>query len=108
MGAVQTMDDFTNGIKRPVIFVRNLNESQLIQLAKKAGKHEHVFTYTGLRTITGLRTMLTQIFAHTNGDLGIAESPVINEEYEVLCTSYDEFVSSWEQYKLWTILQNTQ
>ena len=102
MGAVQTMDDATNGIKRPVIFVKNLNESQLIQLAKKAGKHEHVFAYTGLHT------MLTQIFTYTNGDLGIAESPVINEEYEVLCTSYDEFVSSWEQYKLWTILQNTQ
>lgn len=90
-----------NIMKRPVIFVNSLSKDELKKLAKKAGKHEQVFS------LISTHTVYSQIFTYANGDLGIAESFVVNK-YEVLCTSYDEFIPKWEQYKLWLTLQSIQ
>ena len=95
------MVNVADGIKKPVIFVNTLSENELKKLAKKAGKHEQVFSFISSHTPS------SQIFTYANGDLGIADSPVVNK-FEILCTNYDEFISRWGQYKLWLILQNTQ
>ena len=101
MGGIQIMVNAADVIKRPVIFINSLSKDELKKLAKKAGKHEHVFSFISKHTVS------SQIFTYANGDLGIAESPVVNK-YEVLCTSYYDFITRWEQYRLWMILQDTQ
>ncbi len=101
MGAIQIMGNAADGIKKPVIFINSLSKDELKKLAKKAGKHEQVFSLISTHTVS------SQIFTYANGDLGIAESFVVNK-YEVLCTSYDEFIPKWEQYKLWLTLQSIQ
>lgn len=46
----------------------------------------------------------TQVYTYTDGTLQIADTPSISRQHECECKSYDEFITKWEQYKLWVML----
>ena len=45
-----------------------------------------------------------QIFTQLDGSLDIADSLVVDEVDEIVCTTYDEFKIHWDQYRLSILL----
>ena len=84
-------------MKRPMIFIKGLSQQQI----------EHLKSLTGYGSLKNF-SKCTQVYTYTGGTLAIAYASVVNREEEVICTSYEEFLTKWEQYKLWMVLQNTQ
>lgn len=81
-------------MKQPLIFLEFLNQSQLEYLASLAG-------YDYLKEFS----QYSQLYTRTDGSLGVAYSHVVDETEEIKCNNYQEFLTKWEQYKLWLLLQ---
>ena len=84
-------------MKKPLIFLEALSQSQLEHLGSLSG-------YGNLKEFS----QYTQLYTHTDGSLEVAYSSAVHKVEEVKCNNYQEFITKWEQYKLWLILQNTQ
>ena len=83
-------------MKRPMIFIKGLSQSQLQHLETLSDyKHGRLFSQI---------TSNTQVYTFSDGTLEIADNPVIDRYEEVVCTSYEDFLTKWEQYKLWILL----
>ena len=80
-------------MKRPMIFIKGLNKPQL----------EHLKSLTEYGSLKNF-SKCTQVYTYTDGILEIAYASAVNREEEVICTSYEEFLTKWEQYKLWILL----
>ena len=95
MGAIQTMGNVVK-LKRPVIFVCHMNKKQLFSLIKNSD--DFINSYAGEYPTD------MQVFVQTDGTVNLLFSYTVDREEEVLCTSYDDFISKWEKYKLWLLL----
>lgn len=84
-------------MKQPLIFLEFLSQSQLEYLASLSG-------YVNLEEFS----QHSQLYTRTNGSLGVAYSHVVDEAEEIKCNNYQEFLTKWEQYKLWLTLQSIQ
>ena len=84
-------------MKRPMIFIEDLSQSEIESLKKLS-------EYSSLKDFY----KYDQVYTRTDGSLVVAYSSTVDKRGEVVCTTYEEFLTKWEQYKLWLILQNTQ
>ena len=84
-------------MKKPLIFLEYLSQPQL----------EHLRILSGCDTLKEF-LQYTQLHTLTDGSLEVAYSSDVDKVEEIKCTTYEEFLTKWEQYKLWMILQNTQ
>lgn len=84
-----------NTIKRPLIFIKDLPDYELDNLFNLINfyeKYEEPYPKN------------IQIFTQLDGSLDIVDSLVVDEVDEIVCTTYDEFLSHWNHYKLWVLL----
>ena len=81
-------------MKRPMIFIKGLNQPEIENL-------KALSEYSSLKSFS----KFTQVYTRSNGSLGIAYDSIIDKKEETQCTTYEEFLTKWEQYKLWLILQ---
>lgn len=84
-----------NKIKRPLIFLRDLPGHELISLNNLIGFYK-IYGKTLPQDL--------QIFTHKSGHLDTADDITVDRLEEIVCTSYDEFLTCWNQYKLWALL----
>ena len=84
-------------MKRPMIFIEDLSQSEIESLKKLS-------EYSSLKDFY----KCAQVYTRTDGSLADTYSSTVDKREEVVCTTYEEFLTKWEQYKLWLILQNTQ
>lgn len=90
------MVDVMNKIKRPLIFLRNLPDHELISLNGLIGFYK-IYGNTLPQDL--------QIFTHKSGKLDTADDLTVDETEEVICTTYQEFITKWGEYRLWIMLQ---
>lgn len=84
-------------MKRPMIFISGLNQQQIEHLKSLSDyKYVNIFSRVSINT---------QVYTYSDGTLEIADNPVSDKYQEVICTSYEEFLTKWEQYRLWVMLQ---
>ena len=83
-------------MKRPMIFIKGLTQKELNQLMELSD-------FDNLNDLPEI-TQYTQVYTYTDGTLQIADTPSISRHHECECKSYDEFITKWEQYKLWVML----
>ena len=84
-------------MKRPMLFISSLSQSQIEHLKSLLGyKHSKVFSKISKET---------QVFTYSNGDLEVITSSSAYPEEEIICTTYDEFLTCWGEYKLWLLLE---
>lgn len=95
MGAIQTMGNVVK-LKRPVIFVCHLNKKQLLSLIKHSDDFINLYA--------GEYPTDMQVFVQTDGTVNLLFSYTVDREEEVLCSSYDDFISKWGQYRLSILL----
>ena len=95
MGAIQTMGNVVK-LKRPVIFVCHLNKKQLLSLIKHSDDFINLYA--------GEYPTDMQVFVQTDGTVNLLFSYTVDREEEVLCSSYDDFISKWDQYRLSQLL----
>ena len=95
MGAIQTMGNVVK-LKRPVIFVCHLNKKQLLSLIKHSDDFINLYA--------GEYPTDMQVFVQTDGTVNLLFSYTVDREEEVLCSSYDDFISKWDQYRLSILL----
>lgn len=95
MGAIQTMGNVVK-LKRPVIFVCHLNKKQLLSLIKRSDDFINLYA--------GEYPTDMQVFVQTDGTVNLLFSYTVDREEEVLCSSYDDFISKWDQYRLSILL----
>lgn len=81
-------------MKKPLIFLGYLSQPQL----------EHLRILSGYDTLKEF-PQYTQLYTLTDGSLGVAYSSAVDKAEEIKCTTYEEFLTKWEQYKLWLLLQ---
>ena len=84
-------------MKRPMIFINGLSESQIEHL-KSLSDYKYVNLFSRVSTNT-------QVYTYSDGTLEIADNSVVDRYEEVVCITYEEFLTKWEQYKLWLLLQ---
>ena len=80
-------------MKRPMIFISDLNQPEIENL-------KALSEYSSLKNFS----KCNQVYTRSNGSLGIVYASIIDKKEEVLCKTYEEFLTKWEQYKLWLIL----
>lgn len=95
MGAIQTMGNVVK-LKRPVIFVCHLNKKQLLSLIKHSDDFINLYA--------GEYPTDMQVFVQTDGTVNLLFSYTVDREEEIVCTSYDEFITQWDQYRLSQLL----
>lgn len=83
-------------LKRPVIFVCHLNKKQLLSLIKHSDDFINLYA--------GEYPTDMQVFVQTDGTVNLLFSYTVDREEEVLCSSYDDFISKWDQYRLSILL----
>lgn len=83
-------------LKRPVIFVCHLNKKQLLSLIKRSDDFINLYA--------GEYPTDMQVFVQTDGTVNLLFSYTVDREEEVLCSSYDDFISKWDQYRLSILL----
>ena len=84
-------------MKRPMLFISSLSQSQIEHLKSLLGyKHSKVFSKISKET---------QVFTYSDGTLEVADTPNVYPEEEIVCTTYDEFLTCWSEYKLWLLLE---
>ena len=84
-------------MKRPMLFISSLSQSQIGHLKSLLGyKHSKVFSKISKET---------QVFTYSDGTLDFSDSPNVYPEEEIVCTTYDEFLTCWSEYKLWLLLE---
>ena len=79
-------------LKRPVIFVCHLNKKQLFSLIKNSD--DFINSYAGEYPTD------MQVFVQTDGTAKLLFSYTVDRDEEILCTTYDDFITRWEQYRL--------
>lgn len=83
-------------LKRPVIFVCHLNKKQLFSLIKNSD--DFINSYAGEYPTD------MQVFVQTDGTAKLLFSYTVDRDEEILCTTYDDFITRWEQYRLSQLL----
>ena len=81
-------------MKRPMIFISGLSEPQL----------EHLKSLTEYGSLKNF-SKCTQVYTYTDGSLGVAYASTVDKIEEIQCKTYDEFLTRWNEYKLWLLLQ---
>ena len=84
-------------MKRPLILLKALSQPQLEHLGSLS-------RYANLKEFS----QYTQLYTRTDGSLGVVYSSAVHKVEEIKCNNYQEFITKWEQYKLWLTLQSTQ
>ena len=90
------MANSMNAIKRPLIFLKDLPEHELTNLIS-------LINFYGIYGHTLPQDL--QIFTHKSGSLDTADDLTVDEIDEVVCFTYDDFLTRWSEYKLWLLLQ---
>ena len=80
-------------MKRPMIFISGLTQPEIENL-------KALSEYSSLKSFS----KCTQVYTYSDGTLEIAYASIIDKKEETQCTTYEEFLTKWEQYKLWLIL----
>ena len=83
-------------LKRPVIFVCHLNKKQLFSLIKNSD--DFINSYAGEYPTD------MQVFVQRDGTAKLLFSYTVDRDEEILCTTYDDFITRWEQYRLSQLL----
>ena len=83
-------------MKRPLIFISGLTQKELNQLMELSD-------FDNLNALLEI-SQYTQVYTYTDGTLQITDAPFISRQHECECKSYDEFITKWEQYKLWLLI----
>ena len=91
------MDDATNTMKRPVIFLKNLSQEDIADLCRHSENFKSRYKDDYHNS--------TQIYIYKSGRLGVAKFISVYETFEVVCTTYQEFITKWGEYRLWLMLQ---
>ncbi len=86
-----------NTMKRPVIFIKNLSQEDIADLCRYSENFKSWYEDDYHNS--------AQIYIYKSGRLGVANSISVYETVEVICTTYQEFITKWEQYRLWVMLQ---
>ena len=84
-------------MKRPMIFIRGLNQSQIDYL-KTLTEYKYIKNYPKI-------SKNTQVYTYSDGTLGVVNNSNLDPEEEIVCTTYDEFLTCWGEYKLWLLLE---
>ena len=84
-------------MKRPILFISSLSQSQIAHLKSLSG-------YTYIEYFSKI-SKETQVFIYSDGTLDVVNSSNVNPEEEIVCTTYDEFLTCWSEYKLWLLLE---
>ena len=84
-------------MKRPVIFVKKLTQEEFNNLAKLSDSF-------AARHVSQL-TSSVQLYTDLYGSLEIADTLSVNSDEEILCFTYDDFLTHWSEYKLWLLLE---
>jgi len=83
-------------MKRPMIFIRDLNQSQIDYL-KTLSEYQHIENFSKI-------SKDTQIYTYSDGTLEVVNTPNVDPKEEIVCTTYDEFLTCWSEYKLCLLL----
>lgn len=83
-------------MKRPMIFINGLSGSQ-IEYLKSLSNYNHPNLFSKV-------DITTQVYTYSDGTLEVANNSSVDKDEEYLCTTYEEFLSKWEQFKLWVML----
>lgn len=84
-----------NKVKLPLIFLRDLPGHELISLNNLV----NFYKIYGKDLPQDL-----QIFTHRSGQLDTADDTSVDDDKEIVCTTYDEFKIHWDQYRLSILL----
>lgn len=84
-------------MKRPMLFISSLSQSQIEHL-KSLSDYEYSKYFSKI-------SKETQVYTYSDGTLELADKPNVDLEEEIVCTTYDEFLTCWSEYKLWLLLK---
>lgn len=84
-------------MKRPMIFISGLNQQQIEHL-KSLSNYRYANLFSRI-------SIYTQVYTYNDGTLEIADNNVVDKYHEIVCTTYDEFLTCWREYKLWLLLE---
>ena len=84
-------------MKRPMLFISSLSQSQIEHL-KSLSEYKYIEYFSKI-------SKETQVFIYSDGTLDVVNSPNVYPEEEIVCTTYDEFLTCWSEYKLWLLLE---
>lgn len=84
-------------MKRPMIFIKGLNQSQIDYL-KTLSEYQYIENFSKI-------SKDTQIYTYSDGTLEVVNTPNVDPKEEIVCTTYDEFLTCWSEYKLWLLLE---
>ena len=84
-------------MKRPMIFISGLNQQQIEHL-KSLSDYKYIENFSKI-------SKDTQVYTYSDGTLEIADNSVVVPKEEIVCTTYDEFLTRWSEYKLWLLLE---
>ena len=84
-------------MKRPMIFINGLNQSQIDYL-KTLSEYQYIENFSKI-------SKYTQVYTCSDATLEVVNNPSVEPKEEILCTTYDEFLTCWSEYKLWLLLE---
>ena len=84
-------------MKRPMLFISSLSQSQIEHL-KTLSEYQYIEYFSKI-------SKETQVFTYSDGTLDVVNSSNVYPEEEIVCTTYDEFLTCWSEYKLWLLLE---
>ena len=84
-------------MKRPMLFISSLSQSQIEHL-KSLSDYKYPKHFSKI-------SKETQVYTYSDGTLELTDSPNVDPEEEIVCTTYDEFLTCWSEYKLWLLLE---
>ena len=84
-------------MKRPMIFISGLSQQE-IEHFKSLSDYKYVNHFSRV-------SINTQVYTYRDGTLEVVNNSSVDIDEEYLCTTYEEFLSKWEQFKLWVMLQ---
>ena len=79
-------------MKRPMIFIHGLSQSEIEKL-------KNLSEYSNSRYFLKISEN-TQVYTHSDGSLEIVNNPAVDVKEEILCNTYDEFMTHYSQHKL--------
>ena len=80
-----------------MLFISSLSQSQIEHL-------KSLLSYAHSKAPSKISKAI-QVFTFSDGTLGITSTPNVYPEEEIVCTTYDEFLTCWSEYKLWLLLE---
>ena len=84
-------------MKRPMLFISSLSQPQIEHL-KSLSDYKYSKYFSKI-------SKDTQVYTYSDGTLELADNPSVDPEEEIICTTYDEFLTCWSEYKLWLLLE---